>query len=776
MISLLDMSKWSAGLKAVDSAEYFSRPDEFHSEGMFSESIFGVIGSLDRKKIYSYINLNSTLIHPTALDIMLKLDKKILKFLSTQSSFILTKDGNLIEDPNGVTGISEFVKLFPKIKFRGDTPTREKFIKVLENEYKDKTIFIDKLPVIPPEYRPAYKDEGSKEWVIDSLNEIYQSIIRRAHQLKNSGGGPLFDLLSYSLQTSIRDHDAYIRAKIAKKSGLLRNQMLGKRTDFSGRAVITPGPNLNPDQIGLPLRMAVGLFEPFLIHHLMYKNKTITSRIEKEIKDYTGLVLSVDTLTRVFKGIKNGDKIPPSLHEVIYEAAEVSMMGRVILAKRDPVLHPESYSAFYPVLHSGDTIQVSTLNVGSFGADFDGDTMAVYHPITNEAQEEAKTKMMKGTGSSRIDNFSFELSKEMWVGLYTLTKAPKSKNSPLAITNDDLENSTNPNIAVVYKGVSTTMGRAIFNSCFPKNFPFKDMVINKKAGNSIITELTLKYDMDTVKESVNKMKDVGFKWATIMAPSITLDMLELPPEIYKIKDKIKKSTPEEAQVLLKQAEKIVKMYIENTGLGDIVDSGAGKGMNQVMQILVSKGIIADPQGNVLPPISGSYADGLSNTEFFNASSGARKGIIDRVLNTADTGYMSRKLAYVLNSVEADQYLMDCGTKRSLPIKLTSDLMKRLGGRFVGTHEFKESDYKIGQVIQVRSPIFCKSPKICFRCYGNLLKRLKSPYIGIIAAQTIGERGTQMIMRTFHTGGAVELISRDLLQDIIDGDTLCDLEK
>jgi len=776
MIALLDLDKHLRGLTPVTSAEYFTRPDEFHTEGLFSETIFGVVGSLDRKKIYSYIDLGTKLIHPTALEIILKLDKKIQKFLSTETTFSVDSGGNLIEDDSGVTGMEEFIKLFPKIKFRTGTATREKYAKLLANEYKSGNIFIDKLPIIPPEFRPAYKDESNGEWVVDKLNEIYQMIIRRVFQVRSSGKGPLADLLIYSLQNSIKDHDSYIRTKLAKKSGLIRNQMLGKRTDFSGRAVITPGPDLKIDEVGIPLRMAVSLFEPFILHQLMYKNKTIVKQLEDGIKEYLNLELSVDTVRRIFKGIKAGDKIPEPLYEIIFDATEVSMKGRVVLVKRDPVLHTASYAAYYPILHRGDTILISTLQVGAHNADFDGDAMAVYHPLTNEAQEEARTKMMTGTGTSRTDSLNFQLSMEMWAGLYTLTKNKSKPQSPISVKESDFETATDPFIPVKYRGVSTTMGRAIFNSCFPSTFPFQNEIITKKVGNRIIGELESRYKMDSVKKIVNNIKNVAFKWATIMSPSITIDILELPPEVYKIKDKLSKSSPEEAEVLLKQAEKIVQKHLEGTGFGDLMTSGAGKGMGQAMQILVAKGVIADPQGNILDPIAGSYSDGLSNKEFFNSASGARKGIIDRVLNTADTGYMSRKLAFVLNSVEADQYNMDCGTKRSLTVKLTGDLMKRLDGRYIGTKLFNPKNYKIGQVINLRSPIFCTSEKICFRCYGELLKRHKSPYIGIVAAQSIGERGTQMIMKTFHTGGAVELIKRDMIQDFIDGDPLAEMDK
>lgn len=777
MISFLNIDTFAKGLTPVTSAEYFSRRDEFHSEGLFSEIIFGVIGSMERKQTFSFINLHAKVAHPTVLEILLRLDKKIEKFFSTELSFSLTKEGTLVVDEKGVTGISEFIKLFPKIKFRTGTQAREKFVDLLHKEHKKGTLFIDKIPVIPPDFRPAYLDEATGEWIIDKLNDVYQGILRRTFQLRSSGPGPLFDLLNYALQNAVKDHDKFIRSRVEKKHGLIRQQMLGKRVDFSGRAVITPGPELKIDEVGIPMRLAVGLFEPFIIHQLLYKGIVNKEELEREIKAYNGLELSVDTVQRLLKGIKAGDELPESLFIIFFEATERAMMGRVVLVKRDPVLHTTSYMAYKPVLHRGNTIKLCTLQVGPHNADFDGDTMAVFHPLTDEAQEEAKAKMMTGVGGSKSTSLNFELSNEMWAGLFTLTKDKKSTKPAVAVSDTDLEEATNPYIPVRYRGKTTTMGRAIFNSCFPSTFPFQDISVTKKVGNKIIQDLAEKYDMKIVKESVSKIERVAFKWATIMSPTITLDILELPPQVYKIKEKIKGSTPEEADALIKEAEAILTKYLADTGFGDLIQSGAGKGMTQAMQILVAKGIVSDPQGRILDPIAGSYSDGLSNTEFFKMSSGGRKGIIDRVLNTADTGYLSRKLAFVLNSVEADPYLLDCKTKKTLTVKLTQDLMTRLSGRYLkGASLFDPSKHKPGEVIELRSPIYCKSKKICFRCYGNLLKRHKSPYVGVLAAQAIGERGTQMIMRTFHTGGAVELIKRDILQDIVDNDPVANLDK
>ena len=178
MITLLNVAEFVRKLDKVTQHVYFDRPNEFHSEGLFSEKIFGVLGSNDRKKIFSYMDLNAKVVHPTALDIIARLDRRITDFLSTESTFSLDSNGTLTEDPEGITGISNFIDIFPKIKFRGGTSDREKFIKFLEKVYGDGTLFIDKLIIIPPEIRPAYQNEQG-EWVIDNLNTIYQNIMKR---------------------------------------------------------------------------------------------------------------------------------------------------------------------------------------------------------------------------------------------------------------------------------------------------------------------------------------------------------------------------------------------------------------------------------------------------------------------------------------------------------------------------------------------------------------------------------------------------------------------
>lgn len=780
MLKLISLKGFIRNLNPVTSMLSTDRSGGFHENGLFSERIFGPEGSKERRLIFSYIELNAKIIHPAAYRIILQLDKKIEKFLSTERSFILDEEKKLVMvDRGGVTGIKEFIKIFPKIKFRGETETRDKLIDFLKKENKRDTIFLDKLPVIPPDLRPALRqDDGN--WMIDPLNDVYLTVMRRASQVRSSGSGPLYDLLNYALQNAILEHDNFIRSKISKKSGIVRKLMLGKRVDFSGRAVISPGPEMKTNEAGIPLRMAVGLFEPFLMHRLLYSGKVDKNILAEEVEKYTGLELSVDSVKKIIKSIKEGDKIPVTLYELFYEATEVSMKGRVIVLKRDPVLQTQSYLGYNPVLHRGNTILMSTVQVEAHNADFDGDTVAVFHPLTDEAQTEAREKMMRLTSGTSSRKFAFDFKKEMWGGFYILTKNIKVSKPSIAVTTEELQKYTGEIYRPVrYRGVTSTAGRAIFNSCLPKVIPFVNEIATKKVVSELIEKIFNKLGQEVTMKVIDRLKEEGFKWVTIGAPSLTLDTFELPKKIYVIKDKLKTATPEEAEKLLAEAQKIVEKELKDTGFGDLVESGSTKGWGQPMQILVAKGIIGDSDGNILDPISGSFADGLTNVEYFNASQGARKGTIDRVINTADTGYMSRKLAYLLNTVEINRNLKDCGTKRTLDLKLTADLLSRLSGRYVIKNgklmTIEASKVKVGDIVNLRSPVFCKSAKICHTCYGKLLNRHRTPFVGILASQIIGERGTQLIMRSFHTGGAVTLLKRQMLEDIINNDPLSGLE-
>jgi len=409
------------------------------------------------------------------------------------------------------------------------------------------------------------------------------------------------------------------------------------------------------------------------------------------------------------------------------------------------------------------------------------DTMAIYHPITNESQEECKQKMMNPKTSTSSSSINFEISKEMAVGIYLLTKPYTSRKTPFELLDDKIDEINDPSLNVIYKGKTTTAGKAIFNSCLPDDYDFIDKLVNKKIVNNILGDITENYDETIANKTASKLKDYGFKFSTIYSPSITLDNIQIPPKIMELKENLVNASSEEAANLLDQMLEILKDHLKNTGLYDLVDSGAGKSWDQPMQILIAKGVITDMEGNLLEPIKASFSEGFTPTEYFKSSMGGRKGIVDRVHNTADSGYMSRKLAYLLANVEVHPTLKDCKTKNTLSIRLNKDLIGRLKGRYiVDTNEklisFKQEDYNEGDIINLRSPIFCESYKICHTCYGDLVKRFKSPYVAIVASQCIGERSTQMVMQTFHTGGAAKITKRDILKDIIENDPKSGLKK
>jgi DNA-directed RNA polymerase subunit beta' len=782
VIKILDVNKFVKGLEPVTSTELKTRTGEFSPQGLLSEEIFGVEGSLERSKKMSFINLNTEIIHPTLYRHIIKLERKLEKMFSTQASFKINSDGSIVEDDNGITGIPAFIENFPKIKFRDlDSTPRKAIIENLKQTYKDKTIFIDKLPVVPPDVRPVYEDERG-ELKMDELNEIYISILRKSFQVKSAGSkGQFFDLLTYGLQLAVNNHDSFIQGRIQKKGGLIRGNMLGKRVDFSGRAVITPGPQLDVNGVGIPLRMAVNIFQPFIINLIMFKKYPYKKELEDEIKKYDGSDLSVESLQRVFKAIKNNDTIPEKLYNLIFDITEIAMKDRVVILKRDPVLHDWGVRGMYPTLVKGNTIQLSTLHTGGFNADFDGDQMAVYHPLTREAQQEVKDKMTRSIAGKNMRSTTFELSKEMKTGIYVLTKPTTSKESPIEVNQEMMDKAVDPYIPVIYNKKVTTMGRAILNSVFPPDFPFIDQTVNGSMINKMIPGLIEKYGEKKTEEIYSKLEKIAFKFVTLISPAFDLRDLDMPPEIADIKEKLKTATPEEGFKLIEQATKVMKKRLEGSGVKDLVDSGASKGWGQPTQILIAKGVTADPKGRVLDPIASSFSDGLKPTEFFRASSGSRKGMVDRALNTADTGYFTRKLVYLLNSVEADPILKDCKTNRTLTVRLTKDYTERLEGRYIRKAggrlvRFNPDNYKTGDVINLRTPIYCESPKICHTCYGDLIKRHKTPYVGVLAGTSIGERGTQLIMRTFHTGGAATMAKRTMFDDIIQNDPLVNLEK
>lgn len=399
------------------------------------------------------------------------------------------------------------------------------------------------------------------------------------------------------------------------------------------------------------------------------------------------------------------------------------------------------------------------------------DSMTVIHPLSDKSQKEISEKMMNVKSATGLTNTITELSKDMYIGLYIITKSKKKNNRPLPISNEELEKVNDPYMMVSYRNKICTAGFAIFNSCFPKDFPFQNKIADKSTIKKLITKAIGMYDQEVFRKIMDNLAKVGFKWATIAGSSFTLANLEVPKEIFKLKKQMDGADPEETTRLLDEAEKVIKKFLHDTGLGDIIESGSAKGYDQAMQISVAKGLISDLDGNILPGIGTSFSDMLPPDVFFQAGQGSRVGIAGRVLDTADTGYLARKLVYFMNGVELHPSLNDCGTKRTIEVNVVdSGHLAKLQYRYVvkngKTIPIEDADVKVGDSIHLRTPIYCTSEKICHVCHGTSYKRKPTPYIGAMYALMLGESATQASMVKFHTGGAVRIKKKNILTDLI----------
>lgn len=484
-------------------------------------------------------------------------------------------------------------------------------------------------------------------------------------------------------------------------------------------------------------------------------------------------ISTVEEIRLLLKYIAQGYKVPKILYDHVMDVAvrEIEEKKRVVLIKRDPDVSTGRFQGRYVKIISGATLEIHPTEVGPFGADFDGDMMAIYAPMSEEAQTEAKERMIKATGTSKINDPNFSLSKEMMTGIFTLTYKQK-KNTPKVIktVEEAIKLHIGTIVKIKYKGNhKTTAGRVVFNNALPKWYPFVDEPVDKKVVNRIVSEIIEKSHSDFIT-TMNKLNDVSFHYATMYPSSFGLDMMEISPELLKLKERLAKEKDPAKQSLI--VDKLMPdallrhMKKNQPELYLQIASGAAKGTNQIQQVMVAKGIIADPEGNILPPITKSISDGYSATEYFDASAGARKGIIDRSLNTAHGGYSYRKIVFVVGNVELNHRVRNCGTTRGLNLKLTPELFKKLRGRYiVDGRDFKPVTPKmVGQKIELRSPVFCTTSKICPTCYGELHKQLNTRNVGMVAAQQMNI--SEKIMKSFHLGGAVELKTLDLVNELM----------
>ena len=683
------------------------------------------------------------------------------------------------------------------------------------------------LPVIPPDLRPMVQLDGGR-FATSDLNDLYRRVINRNNRLKRllELGAPdvivrnekrmLQEAVDSLIDNSQRGKALSRRGRrelkslsdmLKGKKGRFRRNLLGKRVDYSGRSVIVVGPSLKLFQCGLPKTMALELYRPFVISRLVSHNYAANVRGAKRFIE------------------RNRPEVWEVLEEVIKE--------RPVLLNRAPTLHRLGIQAFEPVLIEGSAIQLHPLVTTAFNADFDGDQMAVHVPLSQKAVWEARQLMLSSRNLLKPADGEpiISPSKDMVLGVYYLTKLDSSRPHKgdghvfgsveevdlayslkmveihsqvklLAKTWYDDENDRLPEAEE--RVIDTTVGRVLFNRILPEEIQFVNMVLEKGALKDLVAEV---YEIcgETVTPDVaDAIKDIGFEFATRSGYTLAVSDITVPANKGEIIAKalqdaegIQRDFRRGLLTEQEQNERLIEIWQLTTNvlsdevkrnldphgnLASMANSGATKGGFQpISQLAGMRGLMADPSGRIIPlPIRSNFREGLNALEYFISTHGARKGLADTALRTADAGYLTRRLVDIAQDVIINDE--DCGTLEGIAIRRSDDVAgqsmgNRLYGRLIAERVIDpqtgeilaERDETLNQIkvrtivssgvqeVKVRSPFTCGLVHgICAKCYGMDLGRGRmvevGSAVGIVAAQSIGEPGTQLTLRTFHTGG------------------------
>jgi len=685
------------------------------------------------------------------------------------------------------------------------------------------------VPVIPPELRPLVPLEGGR-FATSDLNDLYRRVIIRNNRLKRlidikapevilrnekrmlqESVDALFD---NSRRTSAVRSDGNRPLKslsdmLKGKQGRFRQNLLGKRVDYSGRSVIVVGPELKLHQCGLPKDMAVELFKPFIIRKLIERGH--------------------------YKTVKSSRKAVDRKDPVIWDILEKLIDGHPVLLNRAPTLHRLGIQAFQPILIDGKAIQLHPMVCTAFNADFDGDQMAVHVPLSYEAQLEASLLMLSSHNILSPQNGSPIVvpTQDIVLGCYYLTKTKAgAKGEGMIFSNPEevmiayntkvLELHAKIKVKIKNEFIETTVGRVIFNEIVPEEMGFFNELLVKKIFSGFIYNMFIKIGNEKTAKFLDDLKELGYRYSTAAGISISYSDMIIPEEKKKLitdsNAKVSQILNEHEQGLITDAErynKIIDVWTHTTnnvakslmdkiktdqgGFNSVhmmVDSGARGSQEQVRQLAGMRGLMMKPQksltgqsGEIIEnPIVANFKEGLSVLEYFISTHGARKGLADTALKTADAGYLTRRLCDVAQDVIVSE--VDCGTIRGVYISALKDielerepLAERITGRVAQediydprtddliieagemiTEEIAEriDDSNIDSVY-IRTVLTCESKRgVCAKCYGRNLTTGHlveiGEAVGIIAAQSIGEPGTQLTLRTFHLGGTSSRIA------------------
>ncbi len=691
---------------------------------------------------------------------------------------------------------------------------------------------LDCVPVIPPDLRPMVQLDGGR-FATSDLNDLYRRVINRNNRLKRllDLGAPeiIVNNEKRMLQEAVDSlFDNGRRGRpvtgpgnrplkslsdmLKGKQGRFRQNLLGKRVDYSGRSVIVVGPQLQLHQCGLPKGMALELFKPFVMKRLVDLNHA--------------------------QNIKSAKRMVERSRSVVWDVLEEVISEHPVLLNRAPTLHRLGIQAFEPQLIEGKAIQIHPLVCTAFNADFDGDQMAVHLPLSAEAQAEARILMLSSNNilSPAHGRPITTPTQDMVLGIYALTMIREglpgegqafsslaeatmaydagllALQSPIKLRLHDVVPPVGHASAASWVPgqsitLDSTLGRALFNEALPPDYPFVDAEVDKKRLGVLVNDLAERYSKTKTANTLDELKNLGFRWATRSGVTISFDDVIAPP---KKADLMAAAEARAAAVqdqyedgLITDVERrseLIEIWNRTTDeVADamkvnfpatnpvfmMVNSGARGNWMQVRQIAGMRGLVANPKGEIIPrPIKSNFREGLSVLEYFISTHGARKGLADTALRTADSGYLTRRLVDVSQDVIIREE--DCGTERGLKMPIgmrTSDgkvvpvenvdtsavsrilaedvevagvVLARVGDEVSITLVEKLCAAGVSEV-KLRSVLTCDSKVVtCATCYGRSLATGKlvdvGEAIGIIAAQSIGEPGTQLTMRTFHTGG------------------------
>lgn len=771
MPKLLDISSFCEELKEITSSKIIDKR-KFHAEGLFSEQIFGpiknytcqcgiyhgisrsggtckvcgvdIVNSDIRRKRFAKIVLPVPIVNPIMYDLVIDIAGNTLKsylnkLMKNEKIVLYTKDEYYFvteEDkvPEGVQTWEKLDAIYELVSnmanaFVTDDPN-SKWNVVKDNLDK---LFIQNILVLPPDLRPAAKGIERNNQVVDKINRFYMQILTKKESMKETiiditRDKTVFYSYFKQLQKDATELYEYIIEKLSKKEGLIRGNILGKRIDFSGRAVIIPDPSLKIDECSLPY---IGFLELFKL------------QIAKKLIEFSKFKLLNQAIDYI-------DECITFSNFSLYNICEELSKNELCILNRQPTLHRLSMVAFKIKISKDNVIKLHPLVCSGFNADFDGDQMAVYIPISQKSKQELLDKVIitKNFTNAANTELSTLPSQDIILGIYTLStnQFPKLQN------------------LVDYKGEKVTESIKILNECFPEDYPLISYPVDKKGLLKILNDIKEKYPEDIIGETLDKIKIVGFKYSTIFGPSLSLKSFDVK-DAGKIRDKIFKDGNILDQIRKLTSKETIDYLKENFNYSYLIESGARGSWEQATQIVFSRGYVSDFNGHIKEtPIKHSLLEGLTQKEFFNSTYGCRKGLLDVALNTGTSGYLSRKLLFTGSNLELSKDLDDCGTKDYLDVYVNDDKKSRmlLGRYFIDennelvniTKENRES--LIGKTIKLRSPILCTSQQICHKCYGDLWKNIHSTFIGFIAAQSLGETNTQLILRTFHNSGVAKL--------------------